>query len=136
MCPIKQQWNGSLREALSCATNGDTIRFLNFIKNDTILLSSALSVNKEVIIQHPASWTLTLLSSGNFPVFEILENVTLENLNLRAGTGVEGRAILNDGNLFLKNLYIKDNLLNNSTGSTILNEGNLIFEGPFIIDGP
>ncbi|MBP6694179.1 MAG: M36 family metallopeptidase [Saprospiraceae bacterium] len=128
--------NGSLREALSCAVNGDTIRFLNFIKNDTILLSSALSVDKEVIIQHPESWTLTLLSSGIFPVFEIMETVTLENLNLRAGTGMDGRAIYNNGNLNLKNLYIKDNLLNNSTGSTILNEGNLIFEGPFIIDGP
>jgi extracellular elastinolytic metalloproteinase len=128
--------NGSLRDALNCSTNGDTIIFLNFIKNDTIVLNSTLTINSDIHIEHPELWPLTLQASGNFPVFEILENVTLENLNLKAGTGANGRAIYNEGDLLLKNLYIKDELLNNNSGSTILNQGNLIFEGSFNIDGP
>ncbi len=127
---VSNTGNGSLRTAIECAENGDTITFLNFIKNDTIELeNNGLLINKDLTIVHPESWHLGIKSSGNFPVFEVQSESGFQNLNIIGGTGSGTRGILNNGILTLKNLSLKDREVNNSGGEVILNQGQIILDG-------
>jgi extracellular elastinolytic metalloproteinase len=126
--------NGSLRDALDCAVHGDTITFLNFIKDDTIKLTSAsLSVFRNITIKKPADWNLTIESTGDFPVFETYSTVLMENLKLKAGPAVNVRGLRNTGNLMLKNVDLFDPLSNSGSGRTILNQGNIQVQGGVLI---
>jgi hypothetical protein len=116
--------NGSLRDAIGCAMPGDTITFLNFIKDDTIrLTSSELLLSRQITIRKPDAWNLAIESTGNFPVFQINNGATLENLRLIAGNSSGVRGIYNLGNSIFKNLDILDPLSDNGQGNTILNHG-------------
>lgn len=118
--------NGSLRESLDCALNGDTIHFLNFIKNDSIhITTSTLMVNRNITIMQPESWNLVIHAQGAFPVFSTTSTVQMKNLHLVAGSGTGVRGIQNTGTLTLENIDILDPLAPSGNGHTIYNEGNL-----------
>lgn len=121
--------NGSLRYAIGCAMPGDTITFLNFIKDDTIrLTSSELLLSRQVTIRKPDAWNLAIESTGPFPVFQISVGATLENLRLIAGSSTTVRGIYNQGNSIFKNLDILDPLSDSGQGNTILNHGVISIE--------
>ena len=126
--------NGSLRAAVQCASPGDTIRFLNFIRHDTIKLTSAsVLTNKELTISNPEEWNLVISSLGSYPVFQNTSNLVLENVNILAGLGAGVRGISNTGNLHLKSVEIKDTLSASGQGQTIHNEGEIVVDGNTVI---
>lgn len=126
--------NGSLRAAIQCASPGETIRFLNFIKHDTIgLTTSGLSVTMDLTITKPSAWNLVIESKGDFPVIENTEALILENICMKAGSGTGVRGIYNTGNLYLKSVQLVDPLYGSGQGQTIQNEGDVLVEGNTVI---
>lgn len=100
---------GTLREAISCALDGDTIRFAPNLRSDSILLSSnQLDINKELSII--AKSNLKIVVNGEFVnrVFDIVVNneVLIEGVNLIAGDAQQGSAIRNYGNLLIKDVVV------------------------------
>lgn len=121
--------NGSLRHAVDCAVNGDTISFLNFLTNDTICLEyNAIDIAKNVnlINKFPE---IVIRSTGDFPVFNNSGELQLENLTIQSGTGTACRGLINQGNMRLKNIKIIDPLSELHTGSSILNTGPMYIDG-------
>lgn len=132
---ILNQGNGSLRQAIECAEDGDTIRFLNFVMNDTIEIEdAALIIDKDLILVHPDSWSLCIKSSGNFPVFDVQSETKFQNLNIIGGTGAGTRCVINNGTLTLQNIQITDRDAANPGGQAILNQGNLVLDGEIFLD--
>jgi hypothetical protein len=126
--------NGSLRAAVQCASPGDTIQFLNFIRQDTIrLTTSSLMINKDLTISKPEGWNMVIASLGNYPVFVNTNNLILENVNILAGSGTGVRGISNTGNIYLKSVEIKDVLFGSGQGQTIQNQGEIMVEGNTVI---
>ena len=119
---------GSLRYVLAnCISNGDTIRFdsslsLLFITSDTIIL------DQNVTIFATVGDNITIQGSGTHSLLKVQPSITakIQNIELVAGSGVEGRAILNNGNLMLHDIQIEDG---GTGGSTILNKGILTVIG-------
>lgn len=76
--------------------NGDTIHFLNLIKNETIFInSSPLLVKRNITILQPEIQDLTIQANGSFPVFISNSTVQMKNLHLVAGSGTGVRGIQN-----------------------------------------
>lgn len=123
----------SLRSAINCAAPGDTILISPNLYGSTInLTSNTLNINKNINVIVNPNKELTVAANGNFAVFTIQNNnnVILDNLTLIAGNGPNnnGRAVMNSGNLTLKNITIIDNNLQNG-GSSVMNEGSLQVQG-------
>jgi len=124
--------NGSLRFAVGCANDGDTIRFLNFLHNQTIgITSTSIQINKNINLSHPYQDLINVKSTGMHSTMHIaLEKaVEIQNLNIHAGIGNIGRAIINNGNLILQNTKIVDGENVTPNTSTILNNGILNIYG-------
>jgi hypothetical protein len=119
---------GSLRYIIdNCAQPNDTIKFasninLLYVTSDTIVL------NKNLYLFNTHQGQVVLQTTGLQSTFKINSNVqaTISNLTIHAGSGVDGRAIWNDGNLTLKDVIIVDT---QTGGSAIYNNGNLIISG-------
>lgn len=124
--------NGSLRTAVGCANDGDTIRFLNFLHDQTIgITSTTILINKNINLSHPYEDLINIKSSGMHSTMQIaLEKaVEIQNINIHAGIGNVGRAIINNGNLILQNTKIVDGENVTPNTSTILNNGILNIYG-------
>ncbi|MBK9256693.1 MAG: hypothetical protein IPM42_14490 [Saprospiraceae bacterium] len=123
--------SGSLRAAISCATDGGTIVFDPSVVgvNDTIsITSAALEINKNIIIDQTQSSNVNIKATGQHPVFIINAGKSLSLNYVKLFTNPEspdinGRAIFNSGNLQISNTNIYDKSQNLSgIGSTIRNE--------------
>jgi uncharacterized repeat protein (TIGR03803 family) len=122
---------GSLRAAITCANDGGTISFDPSVLNngDTIIVSSgSLIINKNILINQTISSVVKIKTTGQHPVFNINMGKTLSlnyvNLFINPNSpNVVGRAILNNGNLLMSNINIRERSQNLSgNGSTIQNE--------------
>jgi hypothetical protein len=117
---------GSLRATLDSAPSGGSVYFAPELSGQSIhITGSSLLVNKPVELAHYFSGLLTINKIGAGPCFHILDNGnhTLENLTISGGTGTNGRAVLNDGTLHLKDVVIID--IGNASGSSIQNNGQM-----------
>lgn len=125
---------GSLREAISCAQDGDTIRFDPSLINDTIFINSTIiTVEKTICIYNDLAGEITISSIlpqiSELPSLFSINNsngvVSFNNLHIVGGFGPEASAILNMGNLTLNNVQISngDNEVNsqvqNGVGSVL-----------------
>jgi len=130
---------GSLREAISDASNGDTINFHPSLAGQTIHLVSTLVIDKGVTIDASSLSSHIQISgdtnndgTGDVAVFEIggPSPVELNNLTITKGktTGTTGGGgIANHGTLTIKNSTISDNTyVNGLGGGGIYNKGTLI----------
>jgi len=123
---------GSLRYIVNCASDNDTITFDDAILPQFInLTSGSIVLNKNIHIVQPINKVMKLRALNNGPVFDIAPNKTVwfENIDIYAGTNLNNRALLNYGNLTMKNVIIHENLSTVGTGSTFTNLGNVTFIG-------
>ncbi len=119
---------GSLRYIIqNCAQPNDTIKFasnmdLLYITSDTIVLDK----NIYLFNNHPGQ--IILQTSGPQSTFKINTGVQagMKNLLILSGSGLNGRAIWNDGVLTLKDVIVVDNL---PGGNAIYNKGTLFLSG-------
>ena len=121
----------SVRQAISCASPGDTIRFSPNIQDQIISITSGpLSINKNLTFEATNTNRIIIGTTNAHPVFEIDEGheVLIEKIKINAGNAETGRAILNQGILTLKDVTVLDNP-NTEDGSTILNNGTLYILG-------
>lgn len=125
---------GSLRQTVSEAPTGSVIVFAPYLQNQTLTLSSSISINKNLTIRDFNTQKISIETSGSGPVFMIssLGDVTLRDLELRSGNGLNARAVQNQGNLVLHNVVIDDT--NPGSGNSILNSGTLQVVGQVIVD--
>jgi len=121
---------GSFRYAVLCATDGDTIQFHTRLAGDTIRLDSTLVLDKDLIIDNSIG-TLVVSGVNTTHVFSIGfgEEVVLRHLDLISGSGPEGRALINYGDLYLDDITIYQSVLDPMNGNTILNLGTLTTQG-------
>ena len=121
---------GSLRAAITCASEGSTITFDPLVlgANDTIHISSAsLVINKNILINQTPSTIVKIKTTGPHPIFNVStgKSLTLNYTNLFMNPNspsVPGRAILNSGNILMSNINIWERSQNLSgNGSTIQN---------------
>lgn len=124
---------GSLRDALSCTTAGDTLYFAPFMANKTIALNGGLTINKNIVIHgldltNPVSITSadtsTPFTIGNY-------DVELKNLNFIPVNNIQAKSILNNGTLKLINICITDQMP--GAVPSLLNNGTLDMTGTIII---
>ncbi|MEP6795861.1 MAG: multicopper oxidase domain-containing protein, partial [Saprospiraceae bacterium] len=118
---------GSLRYAIDCAENGDTIFFDNSIAGDTIILNDPLLLNKNIFIINTNANAVTINGQNTMHLLQITSgsNITMEHFQIISGMGTYGRAIINDGNLILDNISILDSTGGLNGGYTVSNHGLL-----------
>lgn len=122
---------GSLREAIECANNGDTIRFAYSLLSDSIKLTTQpLFITKDIYILVKNQFNILVEGSDVLRVFGIStgNNVEISGLKLIEGNGIEGTGILNEGNLILKDITVYKKL-NSISDSQILNNSTLHVDG-------
>lgn len=123
---------GSLRNAIACASSGDTIQFNSALAGQTINLTTInIELNKNLIFLQPASEIIKIkaLTSGSVFIITPGSIVYMENIHLYGGDKILGRAISNSGILTLKNVNIYDSSANAGTGSSIENLGTISIKG-------
>ena len=120
---------GSLRDAIDCAREGDTIRFSQFLFGDTINLStSTLILDKDLFLLNDGD-LINIHTSQSMTMLAVNAgvNVKIEGLRFIGESGSQIPLIKNSGELSLTNTEVKDmNTQNN--GQSILNESVLTIE--------
>ena len=123
---------GSLRNAILCASSGDTILIPSVLNNQNINLNSQrLLIDKDVTIRANPQDQITIDGQFLDVVFEIEagHSVRLEGFEIISGNQLEGRGITNAGNLVLRDMKLLENPSNISNTSSLLwNTGNLRIE--------
>ena len=117
----------SLRSAINCAEDGDTILFDNTVWGDTIDLDSVIITDKQLSLLGDFEHPIVIQSAGN-PVFQILNdgNMAIQDLGIE-GTAEPGEYLIeNSGTLLLRDVNFGSN---GTPGSTIRNQGQLTIEG-------
>ncbi len=114
---------GSLRQAVINANNGDTIIFAANLSG-SIVLSTEITINKNLIISGPGVNILGIEGIGGFPnerVFHITVGVvTISSLRISKGWSFDvggGGVLVEGGNLTINNCLLSEN--STDTGSTI-----------------
>jgi len=122
---------GSLREAITCAGDGDTLVFDPDVLDaaDTIIISSAaLIIGKDIFIDQGPAAIVKIKTTGTHPVFSINAGSFLNLRNVKlfvnaVNPAIAGRAIFNQGMLTLHNVDIFERDVNASgIGSTVQNQ--------------
>jgi spore coat protein A len=118
---------GSLPYAIDCAESGDTILFDMSVVGDTIYLTDSIVIDKDLTIEntHAGAITISGQNINNLFVIGSGSDLNLNHLDLISGTGTNGRALINHGNLSLDDVTIYDSVTDPMTGNTILNNGVL-----------
>ena len=126
--------SGSLRQLVQDVPSGSTIVFAPHLQNQQIILQSPITIHQGITIQDLNNNQINIEINGQGPIFNILSTneVVLHSLQLNAGNGLDGRAILNQGVLVLQNVQIND--MNAGSGNSIFNLGTLDVRGLIIID--
>jgi hypothetical protein len=134
---------GSLREVISCATNGDTITFGSALAGATINITSAkMAINKNLFIRSSLVPRVKISSSSQ-GLFDIGAGKTVEFKDIDITSGLSdpnnsGAAFTNQGNLRLigvkvyknANLPIGQYLVRNKPGSQFTLLQNCLIEIP------
>ncbi len=99
---------GSLRRAINCANNNDTITIAEGMILDTSLIdNNAIIIDKNLTIKGIDTWTLDATHGMSVIHIKPNANVIFENLKVLQPTTSTGPAILNEGNLTIKNVMVK-----------------------------
>ena len=122
---------GTLRDQINCAQEGDTILFSNVIMGDTIqLFGLPLFLHKNIYLINQLNSPIIIDISNSNELLYISDGITayIENIELivRDSGGIQ-----NSGTLILKDSDIK----NISGEEIILNEGDFIIEGEVNVVG-
>lgn len=121
----------SIRTAVQCAAPGDTIRFSPNIQGQMVnLTSGALTINKNLVFEATNADKINISSSTAASTFIINEgaDVQMIKMNVKAGNGTDGRAIVNNGTLTLKDVIVNDTP-SVPANSTVINNGTLNIYG-------
>jgi len=127
---------GSLRDIISCAPAGATITFDNILTGQTILVgSSQITLDKSLNISGLGINNLILSGNDDYRIFHVEtgKTVKIEKMSLIDGNSVpSGGAILNEGNLTLKDVRFQNNIGNgvpnaivNASGAAITIQGSV-----------
>jgi hypothetical protein len=123
---------GSFRDAIGCAMQGDTIRFAPEMAGQTIFLDSErILINKNLVIINEFLPRINI-QSNTIGAIEIAPGsiVKIQNLNIISGIDGIPAAILNHGELTLQNAMINRNSnLPINFSQLILNNGQLELMG-------
>jgi hypothetical protein len=131
---ISDSGPGSLRHTLANAPAGAQICFAPQLQNQTITLQSPLLITQNAILRNENNGSPMITITGNGPVMEISSGskIVLWNVHLIGGTGQQGRAIRNFGQLILRESHITDPHQGN--GSSVLNQGTLLIQKSNVVD--
>jgi len=119
---------GSLRYNIDCAVDGDTIRFSPDLAGDTIVLSSIITIDKNLVILSEITPVIYIMSetSGEF-VINAGKVVEFNNLNVISGSpdapaafDVLGELILDDVQVFRNTNLTPGSILVESTGTVTI----------------
>ena len=121
---------GSLRAAVACASDGDTITFNASVHNETIILGSPLVIDEDIYFKSDISELVTVSGVGLTRPFEIQSSAAVEmsGFKILAGLGPDGAGILNQGTLFLRDMTILP-AVSPPVTSLVSNSGTLTIEG-------
>lgn len=124
---------GSLRAAIACAVDGDTITFAEGVFGQEILLSSApLEVDKSITISsdllaEDVSVVSEIPMNINLPcIFDVTDaaqSLSLIGFSVKGGASNDGAVIKNAGSVILDNMILS-NAVNTNPISTVLNMGS------------
>jgi subtilisin-like proprotein convertase family protein len=120
---------GSLRSALECATDGDTVTFVNALDGKIIPALSTLSLQQDVYLLSSPADGIEVNGSSSVRTFEIASGAVagIEGLTINAGQNAVGCGILNHGTLVLKDVIVQPGNL--SSDELVKNLGVLSLEG-------
>ncbi|WP_119070854.1 choice-of-anchor Q domain-containing protein [Aggregatilinea lenta] len=113
---------GSLRQAILDAANGDIIEF--GVTGTITLTTGTLNVNKSLTISGPTGGAVILDGNASDSVITVTagSTVTIENLTIRNGAGINGGGIYNNGTLNLRYSAVLDNVASGLGGGGIYGE--------------
>lgn len=126
---------GSLRYAINCAVDGDTINFSPLLLNDSIQLTTGplLVFQNDLYINADPSKNLivdgSLEPNTLFTGINGFTDLKIKGLNIMSGTDPFGGAIQNGGLLTLENLNIVDTYNDSATVIATFNGGTVIIKG-------
>ena len=101
---------GSLRVAISCAEDGDTIILAAALQGQTINIGSVAQVIGKDLTILAAAPDIGITGTGG-RIFEVLAGIdlVLDGMVLNGGTSTDGGAIQNSGNLVLQGVTVNPN---------------------------
>jgi spore coat protein A len=119
---------GSLRYAIDCASAGNSVFFDSGIAGDTIRLSDSIRISKSITLFNENIEPVMIIGENIPQLMEIAtgHTITIVNLHMISGTGVEGRAITNHGSLTLDNVTLYESVDAPLPGSVLMNNGLLV----------
>jgi spore coat protein A len=119
---------GSLRYAVDCAIDGDTIYFHPDLAGDTIQLLDTILIAKDIVILNAHGGPITINAQNIQRAFSIVAGHTaaLIHLDIMSGTALQGSAISNQGTLTLDQIEILQGF--SGPGSLVHNQGLLILK--------
>ena len=118
---------GSLRQAISDATAGDTINFSLPAGSTITLTSDELVIDKDLAVEGPGANQLTIARSGSAADFRVMRcgsntNVTISGVTISNGRGQGGGGILSQG----ATLTLTDSTI---TGNSAIDYGGTVSGG-------
>lgn len=101
---------GSLRSAIECVNPGNEVIFLYFLNGESLILEDSLIIDKDVKINGLGSQQLSLLSVADDFAIKVIQDVNTEimNLELQLYNDYTGSPVINEGNLILQDVIIRD----------------------------
>ena len=123
--------SGTLRDAIECAEDGDTIFFAPALNNSDIIISSTpIQVTNDIVIFAQALDQITLDASGLTRAIHVLNGAQTEihGLIISSGDHGIGRGIWNQGDLLIHDVTIDDHPTA-GVGELLTNEGSIEVEG-------
>jgi len=118
---------GSLRYALDCAANGDTLIFASALEGDTLVLMDSILIDKDIVFLNSNAGAVIINGQNTMRAFRVASGHTVEftNLHILSGTGGQGRGITNQGNLTLNHVHLLDSTGGMPGGYLMVNHGLL-----------
>ena len=111
---------GSLQAAVRLAAPGTTITFsVSCRSKNAIKLKKTINIGQDLTIDGPGANSLVVSGSHRSRVFQIASdtNVSMSGLTVKDGSAAgEGGGILNEGNVTLTDVVLKDNTVTTSSG--------------------
>lgn len=125
---------GTLRKAVACAINNESIFVEDSLTGKYIQLLSPIIIDKNINIYRSPSSLFTIKAPQNGPAFTVTQgnSLNISNVNFISGNNqsLSGRLFVNNGTLTLDGVNLKDpNIHLATTGSTINNQGQLVVSG-------
>jgi hypothetical protein len=128
---LKDDGSGSLRWCIASARSGSTIKFAPNVRGTIKLISSDISIDKNLTIQGPGASLLAISSTGSIIQVSPRASVTISGLSFKNGTFTNTSFIMSEGTLTVTNSVFSNNqaqrnALAINVGSSITNGGNLV----------